>query len=83
MELVKGSVAVSLMGRDKGVLMCVVETGENRVWVCDGKCRKLNKPKAKNPKHIKPLNKKLSEEQLEKRVAYEVSVSKLEMVEDC
>ena len=27
--------------------------------------------------------KKLSEEQLEKRVAYEVSVSKLEMVEDC
>lgn len=63
MELVKGSVAVSLMGRDKGVLMCVFETGENRVWVCDGKCRKLNKPKAKNPRHIKPLNKKLSEEQ--------------------
>ena len=61
MVLVKGSVAVSLMGRDKGVLMCVVETGENRVWVCDGKCRKLNKPKAKNPKHIRPLDKKLSE----------------------
>ena len=63
MELVKGSVAVSLRGRDKGVLLCVIGTSGNRVCVCDGKHSRLSKPKLKNPKHIRPLNKKLSEEQ--------------------
>lgn len=63
MKLVKGSVVVSLKGRDKDGLMCVIEIDENRVSVCDGKHRPLLRPKYKNPKHIKPIGEKLSEEQ--------------------
>ena len=60
----KGTVVISLAGRDKGLPMCVTGVNENGVLVCDGKERKLSRPKLKNPKHIKALSKKLTDEQM-------------------
>lgn len=53
MEYVKGQVLVSAAGHDKGELMAVTGFDGKRVYLCDGKGRKLEKPKAKNPKHLK------------------------------
>lgn len=67
-----GQFAVSLSGRDKGRAFLIVGIPEeNFVLCCDGKLRKLEKPKRKKLKHIKLLaidpveipetNKKLTE----------------------
>ena len=52
MELKKGQIVKSLKGHDKGNLLMVAGFDEKRVLLCDGKERKLNKPKHKNLKHI-------------------------------
>lgn len=44
--------------------MCVVGVNEKGVLVCDGRERKLSKPKLKNPKHIRALRAELSDEQM-------------------
>ncbi len=54
MELKIGSVVRSKAGHDKGKLMAVVAIGEKTVALCDGKERRLAKPKQKNPLHIAP-----------------------------
>ncbi len=46
-----GQVIISTAGHDKGELLVVVGVEGNRLLVCDGKQRPLEKPKAKNPKH--------------------------------
>ena len=53
MELKVGQVVVSSAGHDKGELLVIAGFDEDRVLVCNGKDRKLNKPKAKNPKHLR------------------------------
>lgn len=51
-----GRYAVSLCGRDKGRIFLIVGMSEeNYVLCCDGKLRKLEKPKRKKLKHIKLL----------------------------
>ncbi len=62
MEFRKGELVVCTAGREKDRLMCVVESDEKYVYVCDGKERLLNNPKRKNPKHIIKTNKQLSED---------------------
>ena len=52
MELKVGQVMKSLAGHDKGELMVVAGFEKTKVLVCDGKHRKLEKPKCKNPKHL-------------------------------
>lgn len=52
MELKVGQVMRSLAGHDKGELMVIAGFENNRVLVCDGKHRKLEKPKCKNPRHL-------------------------------
>lgn len=52
MELKVGQVMRSLAGHDKGELMVIAGFENNKVLVCDGKHRKLEKPKCKNPKHL-------------------------------
>ena len=64
MELEKGSVVISLAGRDKHTVMCITSVNEKGVFVCDGKHRPLMRSKLKNPKHLKVLDSKLSEEQM-------------------
>ena len=60
----RGSVALSLAGRDKNTLLAVTAADEQYVYVCDGKERPLLNPKRKNPKHLQPLDHCLSEDQL-------------------
>ena len=56
MELKKGQIVKSLKGHDKGNLLMVAGFDEKRVLLCDGKERKLNKPKSKSLKHIEPTS---------------------------
>ncbi len=52
-----GSVVVSKKGRDGGLCFAVVGFDEDgTVFVADGYRHKLNKPKRKNPKHLKSLD---------------------------
>lgn len=51
--LEKGRIVISAAGRDKGALLAVVGSDGDRVLVCDGRERKLQKPKLKNAKHLK------------------------------
>ena len=64
MELVKGTVVKSLAGHDKGDIQVIVGFAKEKALVCDGKNRKLKKPKAKNIKHLQVTNNVLEEDQL-------------------
>lgn len=46
----------SLAGRDSGYLLAVVRADEERVLVCDGKERPLDRPKSKNIRHVRRVN---------------------------
>lgn len=61
MEYAKGQVLLSAAGHDKGELMVVTGFDGKRILLCDGKGRKLEKPKAKNPKHLRETQFVLSE----------------------
>ncbi len=60
MEFSVGELVICTAGRENERLMCVVKADEKYVYVCDGKERKLNNPKRKNPKHLKRTNKQIS-----------------------
>ena len=52
MELKVGQVMRSTAGHDKGELLVIAGFENEKVLVCDGKHRKLDKPKCKNLKHL-------------------------------
>ena len=52
MEFEKGQVVLSKAGRDKGRLLAVVRFEKNKVFLCDGKERPLERAKTKNPRHV-------------------------------
>ena len=53
-DIVKSDVVASLCGRDKGALMMVVAIDkEGYAFLCDGRLRKIEKPKRKKLKHIR------------------------------
>ena len=56
MELRTGSVVRTKAGHDKDKLMAVVGTKGKWLLLCDGKERRLEKPKLKNPLHTAPTN---------------------------
>ncbi|MBQ8740267.1 MAG: KOW domain-containing RNA-binding protein [Clostridia bacterium] len=47
-----GKIVISRSGRDKDKKMVIVAETENYLLVCDGKERRLERPKRKNPKHL-------------------------------
>lgn len=57
----RGSVVVSLRGRDSKRLMAVLEVECNRALVADGRLRPIEKPKRKNPRHLAPTGAVLDE----------------------
>ena len=59
MEFRKGELVICMAGREKDRLMCVLESDEKYVYVCDGKERPLGSPKRKNPKHLIRTEKQL------------------------
>ena len=52
MELQIGRVVYSRAGRDKGEFMAVVGSNQEKILLCNGKDRPLERPKTKNRKHI-------------------------------
>lgn len=52
MEFQKGLVVRSLSGHDKGGFFVVLELDSRFAVICDGKRRKLEKPKKKNLIHL-------------------------------
>ena len=60
-----GRVVISNAGRDKTTVMVIVEETANYLLVCDGKERRLERPKRKNPKHLKLTGTYLEAHQLE------------------
>ena len=47
-----GQIVKSTAGHDKGELLVIAGFEKTKVLVCDGKHRKLEKPKCKNLKHL-------------------------------
>lgn len=63
MDIKNGIVVRSEAGHDKGELMLLLATDSKSALVCDGRQRRLEKPKRKNLKHIKATSFTLSEEE--------------------
>ena len=64
MELKIGQVMRSLAGHDKGELMVIAGFEKDKVLVCDGKHRLLEKPKCKNPKHLEATDRLLDKDSM-------------------
>ena len=64
MPYARGTVVCSNMGRDKGYFLVVISSDSISALVCDGKERRLEKPKKKNLKHLSSTETVLSEEQM-------------------
>ena len=60
-----GRIVISSAGRDKTKAMVIVKETENYLLVCDGKERPVERPKRKNPKHLKLTGTYLEARQLE------------------
>lgn len=54
MEVCAGSLVYSIAGRDRGGLFVVVEVLDGYCYLCDGKRRRVERPKKKKLKHVKP-----------------------------
>lgn len=52
MELKVGFIVKSKAGHDKGDLLVIAGFEDNKVLLCDGRQRPLERPKKKNLKHI-------------------------------
>lgn len=61
MEYQAGQLVRSLQGRDAGLYLVVIKAEAGRVWVANGSERPLKSPKAKNPRHLAPTRKFVSE----------------------
>ncbi len=56
-NLVPGQLVKSTQGRDRGQWMIILEVlDDDYVLLCDGKIRKIEKPKKKKLKHISKTN---------------------------
>ena len=74
----RGQVVLSGAGRDSGYLMAVTDYDDAYVYVCDGKERRLMKPKRKNPKHIKITHWILNETQMHSDKSLRKALAELE-----
>lgn len=56
MDLCKGLVVKAKAGRDKDDFFIVMDFNEKEAFICNGKRRKIEKPKKKNIKHLALTN---------------------------
>ena len=56
MEYIKGLVVKASAGRDKDRFFVVTAVDDKFVYIADGKTRPLERPKKKNPLHLKATN---------------------------
>ncbi len=80
MNITVGTVVRSKAGKDKGAFLAVIGTSGDRVLVADGKSRKVENPKPKNPAHLAPTKTvfelPLSNKELKRRLKEFAAVTK-------
>ena len=54
MKVSPGDIVCSIAGRDKDCYFVVTAAHDNFAYICDGKCRKIEKPKKKK-KAVEPI----------------------------
>lgn len=54
-KFTEGSLCISMAGHDKGTVYVIIGC-EDKVFLADGKYKKISSPKKKNPAHIKLLD---------------------------
>lgn len=59
MNVEKGLVVKASAGRDSNAYFAVLESDEKFALIADGKTRRIEKPKRKNIRHLKPTGKKI------------------------
>lgn len=64
MQTEVGRVVRSKAGHDSNNIFAVVGIDENYVFISDGKERKVENPKRKNPKHVEAISFVLSPEEM-------------------
>lgn len=64
LTLQPGQVVRSLAGRDKGFLLAVVSADGKTVTLADGKRRPIERPKAKNVRHVQATETWLTPDQM-------------------
>ena len=64
-SLKRGIIVKSKSGHDQGSFYVVLKAEDGFVWIADGRRRKCEKPKRKNPKHLAPTAFMASEEDLQ------------------
>lgn len=64
MDFETGLVVRSKAGHDKGEFFVILQTETNYALICDGKRRKLQKPKKKKFIHLAVTNTKLTDDKL-------------------
>ncbi len=82
MEIEKGRVVRSKAGHDSNDIFAVVGTDANNVYICDGKERKVEKPKRKNPKHIEVTSYMVSPEEMAANGRLKKALSKIKAEAD-
>lgn len=60
-----GSVVISLSGKDAGCLMAVVSDTGDVLYVADGRHRPVQRPKKKNPRHLRETGHEISQSSME------------------
>ncbi len=56
-----GMFAISLAGHDKGQIYVIIRQDDEYVYLADGNCRPVEKPKKKKKKHIQLIKTGLDE----------------------
>ena len=53
MDIEQSDIVMSLNGRDKGKIFFVLATADIYAFICNGRSRRLDKPKRKKLKHLR------------------------------
>lgn len=75
--LERGTVVRSLAGRDREKLLAVIESDNNRVLLCDGKERPIDRPKSKNIRHVEPIGLTVTEAEMSTNRALKKALGRL------
>lgn len=61
MSLEVGTLVISTAGRDSDTVMAVIAVSEGYVALANGRKRRIDKPKSKKIKHVRPIGQSLSD----------------------
>ena len=73
MKLNIGELVISQAGNDSGRIFAVIGVTEEHLILADGRSRRLEKPKLKKVKHVKPLGNELEPETRKKLLSGELT----------